>query len=175
MGLAGNRRRVNQMLSRTALWAALACLVTGPAYAEPQAPQDPSCVYPDRANNICETDFFRLAGDARSYDGVRIKLTGYAVLYRGRPMLFASRDLFNYSGAANGVSIVVRDCDRPRLEKLMSLEDRGVYFIGTFSVNESGHPLGWLEVDGSRFGVPLLPGEVPDVPSPEDVVACGSN
>lgn len=111
---------------------------------------------------VCPEIFPRLwSADERRF----IELTGYVAYVEDVPILFASKDIYLYSGGKGGVVLELRPPERERFRRLAKGEF-AITVAGEYSPkNDSGlSSIGTLEVIGRHYWQQEMPGERPSLP-----------
>lgn len=95
-----------------------------------------------------------------------VELTGYVALLDERPYLFASKDIYFYSGGSGGVALDLAEPERDRFNRMVLKE-------GVVTVAGRYHPgskwggadsIGTLEVIGRHYWIQERPGAPPELP-----------
>lgn len=114
---------------------------------------------------VCEVIFPQLwPQDAEELTGQNLQVSGYVAYIDGEPHLFASKDVYVYSGGRGGVWLRLPPAERSRFDRVAS---RGapVTVAGRYSAGKAGSKaLGTLEVIGRHYWEQESPGELPRLP-----------
>ncbi|WP_153066912.1 hypothetical protein [Xanthomonas arboricola] len=99
------------------------------------------------------------------HDAGYIEVTGYIVYIDGSPFMFASKDLYVYSGGKSGIALGISLSEVDRFKRLMANDSAatvaGLYLPG---YGERNSAIGRLEVIGQHYWVQEMPGERPQLP-----------
>lgn len=115
---------------------------------------------------VCQKDFPALWRDAKALDKTYIRITGFVADVEGHPYLFASKDLYLYSGGRGGIALEFEPGDRARFEK-WARGNHAVTVAGKFvEGDEDNQPgsLGRLHILDQSYWPQELPGEPPAPP-----------
>jgi len=94
-----------------------------------------------------------------------IEVTGYIAYVDGSPYMFASKDLYVYSGGKGGVALGVALSEVDRFKRLMANDSAatvaGLYLPG---YGEKNSALGRIEIIGQHYWLQEMAGERPQLP-----------
>lgn len=99
------------------------------------------------------------------HDAGYIEVTGYIAYVDGSPYMFASKDLYVYSGGKGGVALSVSLSEADRFKRLMANDSAatvaGLYLPG---YGERNSAIGRLEIIGQHYWLREMAGERPQLP-----------
>lgn len=140
-----------------------------PSTAYPQADSRCSAIA-ERSDDgsvirVCEVLFQRLwSQDAEKLTGSYVQITGYVAYLEEMPYLFASKDMYLYSGGRGGIWLRLPPSEKERFDRVAS---RGlpVTVAGRYSSGKGGFKaLGTIEVVGRHYWEQEVPGNPPRLP-----------
>ncbi|WP_313347361.1 hypothetical protein [Stenotrophomonas sp.] len=114
---------------------------------------------------VCKAIFPELWSEPSAAER-NVELTGYVAVVDDRPYLFASRDLYFYSGGAGGVALDLPAPERDRFTRMIQKDGivtvAGRYYAG--SRWGGADSIGTLEVIGRHYWMQERPGGPPLLP-----------
>lgn len=98
-------------------------------------------------------------------DAGYIEVTGYIAYVDGSPYMFASKDLYVYSGGKGGIALGISLSEADRFKRLTG-NDSAVTVAGLYlpGYGERNRAIGRLEVIGQHYWLQEMPGERPQLP-----------